>query len=256
MDRIDRHDVRVLEPGEGVRLARDVGRDLQGDEPIGEIPLPGEIDPAERSSAKFAVDPEAEELPAWRGEAGQGIGQPLGLVRMGPVDRAEELLFGHPRDREFERRAGRGRRGLSGLGAEPGLLESDLIDELAGVEQVGEEGAIMVDPARVAIVPGPFEVDADEFAGDRQAIGVAPLGGEGPDVGLGAVRDRLLEGFHGLGDGRLSSPIVGRAHVKGPRRSKLRGSDGIPGERVPPFAWSAWFRPRCRSPHAPRSEVR
>ena len=74
-----------------VRLARHVGRDLQRHQPVGQVALPGEVDPAERPPAQLGAEAEAEEAAADRGEARQRVGQPLGRVRVGPVQVAQEL---------------------------------------------------------------------------------------------------------------------------------------------------------------------
>ena len=52
MHRVDRHDVRMLQPGQSPRLSPDIGRDLQRDWPIGDMaPL---ISPADGlSEAEF-----------------------------------------------------------------------------------------------------------------------------------------------------------------------------------------------------------
>lgn len=53
MDRVDRDDIRVLEPGQCPGLAGQVGRDLERDEPVGELALTGEVYPAKCASAQY-----------------------------------------------------------------------------------------------------------------------------------------------------------------------------------------------------------
>ena len=51
--RVDGDDVRVLEPGQGLRLARAGARDLHRHRPVGQLPLLGAEDPGERAPAQL-----------------------------------------------------------------------------------------------------------------------------------------------------------------------------------------------------------
>jgi hypothetical protein len=56
MDRVDRHDVGVLELGERPRFAEQVGDDLEDHEAIGQLALLGQVDPAERPAPQLGEE--------------------------------------------------------------------------------------------------------------------------------------------------------------------------------------------------------
>ena len=59
MIRVNGDDVRVLQQGQSLRLARADARNLEGDRAIGEVPLEGEEDPGHSPSAQLLDQPEA-----------------------------------------------------------------------------------------------------------------------------------------------------------------------------------------------------
>ena len=60
MDRIDRHDMRVLQLGQRLRLIRVRGRDLEHNRAPGQIGLLGEKNAGERSTAQLSTQAKAE----------------------------------------------------------------------------------------------------------------------------------------------------------------------------------------------------
>ena len=94
VDREDRHDVGVLELGQRLRLAARLGRDLQSDQPIGQVLLPGQEDPAEGPSPQLFDEVEAEEDVPPLGHRDQAPGQPARLLGRGPMEVGEDLLGG------------------------------------------------------------------------------------------------------------------------------------------------------------------
>ena len=62
MDRVDRHDVGVLQLGERPRFVEEVRGDLQDHEAVGQLALPGQVDAAERARAQLGEQAKAEEL--------------------------------------------------------------------------------------------------------------------------------------------------------------------------------------------------
>ena len=55
-----------------VRLADDVGRDLQRDGTVGQVPLAGQVDAAEGPAPELGLEPEAEERAPHLGESRHG----------------------------------------------------------------------------------------------------------------------------------------------------------------------------------------
>ena len=89
--RVDRHDVRVLEPRQGPRLARQLGRDLQRHGPVGQVALGRQVDAAERPAAQLVDQAEAEELVAGPRQARDGPRELLGAGGVRVVQVAEQL---------------------------------------------------------------------------------------------------------------------------------------------------------------------
>ena len=89
--RVDRHDVGVLEPGQGLRLAEDVGGNLQDDAAAGEARLLSQIDAAEGPLTQLLKEPETEKLLAWFGETTHGARHAQGRFRVGMVRVPENL---------------------------------------------------------------------------------------------------------------------------------------------------------------------
>ena len=72
----------MLEPGQHLRLAGELGRDLQRHGAVGQVALAGEVDPAECPPAQLADQPEAQELVAHLGHRRQAEGQAIGRPRI------------------------------------------------------------------------------------------------------------------------------------------------------------------------------
>ena len=88
--RVDRDDVRVLEPGQRLRLARAGPRDLQRHRPVGELPLLGEEDPGERPPAQLLDQVEAGDRLPGLGEGRSARGP--GTCEVGRGGRADEAV--------------------------------------------------------------------------------------------------------------------------------------------------------------------
>ena len=86
VDRVDGDDVGVLQLGECLRLAEELGRDFQRHEAVGQVPLLGEVHPAECSPAQLSNQVKAHEIVAHLGHCGQAAHQAIGHVRVGEVD--------------------------------------------------------------------------------------------------------------------------------------------------------------------------
>ncbi len=72
VDRVDRHDVGVLEPGQDPRLVPLGPGDLQGDQPVAQQRLLGQEDPPERPPAQLGEEPIAGDPVARLREDGKG----------------------------------------------------------------------------------------------------------------------------------------------------------------------------------------
>ena len=83
MHRVNRHDVGVLQLGQSLRLAQNVGRNLQGHVARGQVALLGQVDAAEGAAAELCQQPEAEEIGSGQRHLSQGFGQTLGHVAAG-----------------------------------------------------------------------------------------------------------------------------------------------------------------------------
>ncbi len=71
---VDRNDVRVLEPGEGLGLSRAGSGDLQGHGAVGKLTLLGQEHAGKRPSAQLLDEPEAGDRLASLGEGhGRGL---------------------------------------------------------------------------------------------------------------------------------------------------------------------------------------
>jgi len=68
VQRVDRHDVRVLQAGQLLRLGHDLRGHLQRHQPVGQFPLPGQVDAAEGALAQFGQQVKAEERSAHLGQ--------------------------------------------------------------------------------------------------------------------------------------------------------------------------------------------
>jgi hypothetical protein len=84
--------VGVQQLGQGVRLAAEVGGDLEGDGAVGELPLAGQEDGAEGAAAKLLNEAEAGEGVADLGQRLQAALQPIRRRRT-----AARQLFGQAR---------------------------------------------------------------------------------------------------------------------------------------------------------------
>ena len=79
MDRVDRHDVGVLQLGERPRFAETVGgRVFITTEAVGQLALAGQIDAAEGAPAQLGEQAEADDSASTRGIRRDGSGQLLG----------------------------------------------------------------------------------------------------------------------------------------------------------------------------------
>ena len=91
MDRVDRHDVGVLQLGERPRFAEQLGDDLQHHEAVGQLALPGQIDAAEGAPTQLGEQAKAEELAPDPGHRRHGPGQPSRDVGVRAVQLVEDL---------------------------------------------------------------------------------------------------------------------------------------------------------------------
>jgi hypothetical protein len=93
--REDRHDVRVLEPGQGLRLVAAAARHLQHDGAVGELALGGAEDPRQSAAAQLLMEQEAADRLAGLGQLGRrrlAAGAPQHRARARPdqlVDRQQ-----------------------------------------------------------------------------------------------------------------------------------------------------------------------
>ena len=90
MDRVNRHDVGVLELGERPRFAEKVGDGLQDDQAIGQLALPGQVDAAERAAPQLGEQTEADQLAADPGHRRHGQGQALRDDGVGAMQLVED----------------------------------------------------------------------------------------------------------------------------------------------------------------------
>ncbi len=86
--RVHRHDVGVLEPRQGLRLARAAPRDLERHRPIGQLALLGQEDPGERPAAQLLDQQEpGDRLAGFGKRARRAVAAPL-------VDDEQESVVG------------------------------------------------------------------------------------------------------------------------------------------------------------------
>ena len=153
--RVDRDDVRVLEPGQRLRLARAGARDLQGDRPVGQLPLLGEEDPGERAPAQLLDQPEPGDRLARLGERRSAARGPCVRVRSCAAEPTRSWMSRTSRSCGGD--LGEPGLVLGRVGRLAGLLaEAELLVDQGHERVVGELGvavAIPLDPDRLAAPP-------------------------------------------------------------------------------------------------------
>ncbi len=189
---MDGHDVRVLEPGEGLRLARPAPRHLQGDGPIGQLALPRQEDPGERPATQLLDQEETRDGLAHLRErthvlARAGPRQQQPSLRRARADQPVDLQ--DPAQRRLDlREAGEelGRVGpLAVVLAEAELLVDQRDDRV--LAEVGMPVDVPAGPELLAGLPAERQVGAEQGqpragAVDRQAgrveerLGIRPAG--------------------------------------------------------------------------------
>ena len=254
--RVDRHDVRVLEPGQRARLARQLGRDLQGHRPVGQLALGRQVDAAEGPAAQLVDQAEAEEIHPGSGQARDGPRELLGAGRVGVVQAPEELrrpvgdpgrpapvvdvgpartvpeaeLQVRPRRRLDVDRPQRGARHR----ARPGVPVDRHLDGVVRLEPVGPVEGVEAEPALVFLLRDLLAGHAAEpvFLERQLLDGLAVLGqlgiarevvAERPDVSrLASERHRRPDQLAEDACGRSGSPGPGRKSPGSARPSRAQ----------------------------------
>ena len=88
---VDGDDVRVLEPGERLRLFRSGPGHFEGHRAVGELAFSGQEDPGERAPAELLDEVEAGDGLAGLGEGGEGRFGDVEVGRVGPADQLVDV---------------------------------------------------------------------------------------------------------------------------------------------------------------------
>ena len=207
-------------PGRRVSPA-DVGRDLQGDEPVGQVALAGEVDAAEGPAASSPQSRKPRKSEPTRGKAVTASASRSARVRVGAVERAEELgLPAGTRERaEHEARG-----------------PPELSRPLASVISIGGRGPLhpIGAIARIASSSEAASAAGQVRAARRTAARRRPVA---------ALRDRSDGDTRPAWDPRRPADAGGIP--RRPSRARVRGPRTAPG-RAPGSAPGSGGRPSCQ----------
>jgi len=222
VDRVNGHDVGVLQPRQQMRLALEVDGDLESHGSLGQAALACEEDPTKSSATEFGDQREALEIVADGRQCRRGRGQPLGR-NLGPgADLAQHLDDS------------RGQFAIGSRKANPKAIH--LGDQQRAVFLVLERGrvlvAIVIQFRSEAVRPVPFEIDTDQLDEDG-AMGRVFRGGHergqvrrpaserGLEIGHAPIRTTDVRGSAGFQ--KIGHRDVPPVH--GPVANKLVGND-------------------------------
>ena len=169
--------------------AADVGGDLEGHRPVGQVPLAGQVDPAERPAAQLASSRNPARCAPTSGKSDLGLGEALREF----LDRFELVRPGGGVDAEVADVFVAADR-LGRVAAEAVFLERDGCKSQRVGEQLRVFFAVIGEPSRAAVGPGVLHLDADQLGQGRDEARIVPRRQELADrhflAGAGPTRRR------------------------------------------------------------------